>query len=272
MTGGRGVVRIDPRTDRIAERVRLSGGDLSAIAVGGGKLWLPDEREGVVWQIEPGPDPITRSINVGAGATTSPSVTAPPGPANYIDGTVSGSTRPRIVVTSVPVGAVQALAAGAGAAWVSTAAGARAGAMPAAACRELASGGRKPDVLIASDLPLQGPSGAGPAGDRRRDPLRARAARLPAGRFSVGYQLVRRLDRADRRLRGPPLRGERERVRARGAARGGDRSVQLVLRADRDPDPQPGAGRAAGMISPANTHPGPDPPVSEVGVVRRLPG
>jgi branched-chain amino acid transport system substrate-binding protein len=60
--------------------------------------------------------------------------------------------------------------------------------MPAAACRELASGGRRPDVLIASDLPLQGPNGAGPRAiaDAIRLVLERRA--FTAGRFSVGYR------------------------------------------------------------------------------------
>ena len=64
------------------------------------------------------------------------------------------------VTARIPVGAPQALAAGGGSAWVSVAGRTRAGALPASSCGEVASGGRKPDVLIASDLPLQGPFGA----------------------------------------------------------------------------------------------------------------
>jgi ABC-type branched-subunit amino acid transport system substrate-binding protein/DNA-binding beta-propeller fold protein YncE len=187
VTGGRDVVRIHPRTDRITERVRLSGGDASEIAVGGGKLWLPDEREGVVWQIEPGPEPIRRSIAVGAGVDYVAFGAGAAWVGNYIDGTVKRIDATTNRVTSVPVGAVQALAASASGTWVSTVGRPRAGAMPAAACREPASGGRKPDVLIASDLPLHGPSGAGPRAIADAIRLVLERRDFMAGRFSVGF-------------------------------------------------------------------------------------
>jgi branched-chain amino acid transport system substrate-binding protein len=88
----------------------------------------------------------------------------------------------------VPVGASQALAAGAGSAWVSVAGGTRDGVLPASTCSEVASGSRKPDVLIASDLPLQGPDGAGPRGmaDAIRFVLKDHG--FEAGEHVVGYQ------------------------------------------------------------------------------------
>ena len=86
------------------------------------------------------------------------------------------------------IGAPQALAAGAGAAWVSVAGGTTEGALTASGCGEVASGGGSPDVLIASDLPLQGPD----SGDARamegaiRFALERRGFR--AGDYTVGYQ------------------------------------------------------------------------------------
>ena len=106
-----------------------------------------------------------------------------------MDGTVSRiDPRTNTVTTKVPVGAPQALAAGAGSAWVSVAAGTKDGNLPAAACSEVASGGGKPDVLIASDLPLQGPNGAGPRQlvDAIRAVLQSHGFR--AGKYVVGYQ------------------------------------------------------------------------------------
>ena len=256
VTGGRDVVRIDPRTNRIAERVRLSGGDSSAIAVGGGKLWLPDEREGVVWQIEPGPDPIARSIAVGAGVDYVAFGAGAAWAGNYIDGTVKRIDAATNRVTSVPVGAVQALAAGAGGAWVSTVGRPRAGAMPAAACRELASGGRKPDVLIASDLPLQGPSGAGPRAIADAIRLVLERRDFTAGRFSVGYHSC-----DDSTAQTGNFEARRCAANATAYARA-ERLVAVVgpynsyCAQIEIPILNQAPGGPLAMISPANTHPG----------------
>ena len=97
------------------------------------------------------------------------------------------------------------------------------GTLPASACGELVSGGAEPDVLIASDLPLQGADGRVRA--RWRDAIRAVLTEhgFRAGRYIVGYRSCDDSTRADRQLRAAPLRRERERVRQRRAARGGDR-------------------------------------------------
>ena len=108
---------------------------------------------------------------------------------NWMDGTVSRiDPRTNTVTTKVPVGAPQALAAGAGSVWVSVAAGTKDGNLPAATCSEVASGGGRPDVLIASDLNLQGPDGAGPRQlvDAIRAVLQSHGFR--AGKYVVGYQ------------------------------------------------------------------------------------
>ncbi len=126
--------------------------------------------------------------------------------ANYVDGTVS-----RIDPTTnardgkIPIGAAQALAAGAGSAWVSTAGGTETGKLPDAGCGELASGARKPDVLIASDLPLQGAGGAArrAMADAIRFVLRRHGYR--AGQLHGRIPLLRRLDGPDRR-HGEPRR------------------------------------------------------------------
>ena len=99
--------------------------------------------------------------------STSRSATARSGPRTGTTARSRASTRATNAVTArVPVGAVQALAAGAGSAWVSIAGGARNGVLPASTCGEVAAGGRTPDVLVATDMPLG--SGAAPA--RARSP------------------------------------------------------------------------------------------------------
>ena len=90
-------------------------------------------------------------------------------------------------VDATPVGAVQGLAAGAGSAWVSTAGETSADGLPET-CGERLGGAAKPDVLIASDLPLQGDQGASARelADAIRLVLEQRDFR--AGKFAVGYR------------------------------------------------------------------------------------
>jgi len=186
---GPAVARIDPRTNQLGQTIRFGAQSTSGIAVGAGSVWATAEQEGVVWRIEPGPSPVTRTIDVGVGVTYVAFGAGAVWAANYIDGTVSRiDPRTNAVTARVPIGAAQALAAGAGSAWVSTAGGSEEGTLPASACGELVSGGREPDVLIVSDLPLQGGGGAGPRAmaDGIRHVLREHGFR--AGKHAVGYR------------------------------------------------------------------------------------
>jgi branched-chain amino acid transport system substrate-binding protein len=186
---GPGVQRIDPRTNRIGQTIPIGSGSTSGIAVGAGSIWATAEEDGLVWRIEPGPDSATRSIDVGVGVTYIAFGAGAVWTANFIDGMVSRiDPRTNAVTARIPIGAAQALAAGAGAAWVSTGGGTPEGTLPASACSDVVSGGRDPDVLIASDLPLQGPNGAVPRAmaDAIRFVLAQRGFR--AGRYTVGYR------------------------------------------------------------------------------------
>jgi ABC-type branched-subunit amino acid transport system substrate-binding protein/DNA-binding beta-propeller fold protein YncE len=186
---GPSVVRIDPRTNRPGQRIPVGAQEVRGIAVGAGSVWTTAEREGLVWRIQPGPSPVTRTIDVGPGVTYIAYGAGAVWAANFIDGTVSRiDPRTNSVTARIPIGAAQALAAGAGSAWVSTAGGTQAGGLPDTACGQLETGGREPDVLIASDLPLQGPDGTGPRAmaDAIRHVLRQRGFR--AGKYAVGYR------------------------------------------------------------------------------------
>jgi YVTN family beta-propeller protein len=152
------IARIDPRTNRMRQAIELGSNQLFAIAVGGGAVWATSE-EGVLWRVVPGRPPIERTIEVGAGARYVAFGDGAVWVANWNDSTVSRvDPATNQVAARVPVGAAQALAAGGGSAWVSVAGGSRSGVLPASACGELVSEGGRPDVLIASDLTLQGPS------------------------------------------------------------------------------------------------------------------
>jgi ABC-type branched-subunit amino acid transport system substrate-binding protein/tRNA A-37 threonylcarbamoyl transferase component Bud32 len=183
------VRRIDPRTNRLGQTIHIGSPAPDAIAVGAGKVWVSAPQEGVVWRVDPGPSPVTSTIRVGEGVTYIAYGARSVWAANYINGTVSRiDPRKSTVATQIPVGGTQALAAGAGDAWISSAGGYESGTLPASACGELESGGGTPDVLVASDLPLQGPGSAGPRAmtDAIRHVLRQHDFR--AGRFSVGYR------------------------------------------------------------------------------------
>jgi YVTN family beta-propeller protein len=160
LSGGNTISRIDPRRNRMRKPIELGSNRLFGIAVGGGAVWATSE-EGLLWRVEPGQPPSERTIEVGAGVRHVAFGDGAVWVANWNDSTVSRvDPATNQVAARVPVGAAQALAAGAGSAWVSVAGGSRSGVLPASACGELIAGGGRPDVLIASDLPLRGPSAA----------------------------------------------------------------------------------------------------------------
>ena len=184
------VLRIDPRTNKISQRIELATDDLTGLAVGGGAVWATDAEGGLLWRIEPGPDPTTRTIEVGLGATA----------VTYGDGTVwvTNFVRDEIVRVNARTnevtdtirlaGTPPSVATGAGAAWVSIAGISSGENLPASICSPVLAGGSDPDVLIVSDLPLQGAFG-----DATRvvaDAIRfiLRKHEFKAGSRSVGYQ------------------------------------------------------------------------------------
>jgi ABC-type branched-subunit amino acid transport system substrate-binding protein len=184
-----GVSKIDPRTNRVTQTVPVNANSLLGVAVGAGSVWAAANEEGVIWRIEPGRPAIARTIEVGRGVTFVAFGEGSVWSGNYVDGTVARiDPRANRVTGRTSVGAPQALAAGAGAAWVSVAGEATEGALTESACGQVVSGGGAPDVLIASDLPLQGPASSDPrAGvDAIRHVLEQRG--FKAGEHTVGYQ------------------------------------------------------------------------------------
>jgi ABC-type branched-subunit amino acid transport system substrate-binding protein/DNA-binding beta-propeller fold protein YncE len=183
------VMRIDPRTNRVARTLRVGSGGTDGVAVGAGSVWVMETEPGLLWRIEPGRPPIRRTIDVGPGASFVAFGDGAVWTGNYVDGTVARIDPGTNTVTArTSIGAPQAIAAGAGAAWVSVAGGTTEGALTASACGDVASGPGSPDLLIASDLPLQGPYSADPraAEGAIRYTLERRGFR--AGEYSVGYQ------------------------------------------------------------------------------------
>ena len=142
-----------------------------------------------MWRIEPGRDPVSRSIDVGAGVTSVAFGAGAVWTGNYIDGTVARvDPEDNAVTGKTPVDAPQALAAGSGGAWVSVAGRSTGGPLTAPACGPVEPGGADPDVLIASDLPLQGPASGDPRAMASAIRFVLERHGYRAGRYTVGYQ------------------------------------------------------------------------------------
>jgi ABC-type branched-subunit amino acid transport system substrate-binding protein len=182
------VTQIDPATNLALPPIDVGDANLAGIAVGGGSVWVTAEREGFVWRITPGATPDTTPIDVGSGVNYVAYGAGALWVANYIDGTLSRiDPGTNMVVARAAIGTAQALAAGAGSAWAATVGATRAGTLPVSACEDV-PGGARPDVLIASDLPLQDASDDSP-------PAMVAAIRavladhgFRAGKYTVGYR------------------------------------------------------------------------------------
>jgi YVTN family beta-propeller protein len=251
------VKRIDPRTNRVTQTIPIGANSLPAIAVGAGSVWATAENEGLVWRIEPGERPVTPTIDAGVGVSYIAFGDGAIWTGNYMDGTVSRiDPNTNAVTARVSVGAPQALAVGEGSAWVSVAGTAEDGTLPAFACGEVVSSGAKPDVLIASDLPLRGPQSAGPRA--MADAIRFVLERhdFRAGSHAIGYascddstaqsgtfELRRCAANANAYVYAEPL------VAVIGPHNSGCAIVEIPI-LNRAP------GGPLAMISPSNSHPG----------------
>jgi DNA-binding SARP family transcriptional activator/ABC-type branched-subunit amino acid transport system substrate-binding protein/streptogramin lyase len=182
------VVRIDPKTDRAGEPIRVNASSLAGIATGDGSVWASAPDEGVVWRIEP--DGLANTIAVGRGVVAVAFGEGALWAANYADGTIARIDPATNEVTTrkrMP-GNVQGIAAGAGSAWVSVGRETTGGPLSIPACGQPESGGKSPDLLIASDGPLQGQQA--PPARTVVDAIRfvLQRHRFQAGRYALGYQ------------------------------------------------------------------------------------
>jgi branched-chain amino acid transport system substrate-binding protein len=183
------VTRIDPRTNRPGQTIEVGASFLSDIALGAGSVWVSAPDDGVVWRIEPRPKPITRTIPVGQGAATISFADGALWVANFLDDTVSRidpATNAVTQTTTLP-GTLQGIAAVEGRVWVSVV-GTGPGVLPSSACTRIESGGREPDVLIASDLPLRGDAAPITRSMSAAILFILRSHGFRAGEHTVGYQ------------------------------------------------------------------------------------
>jgi class 3 adenylate cyclase/DNA-binding beta-propeller fold protein YncE len=188
VAGGPAIVRIDPRTNEAGRLIELGTDDLTGLAVGDGSVWATDLGQGVLWRIDPGPDPITRTIDLGFGVTAVAYGGGAVWVTNFVrDELVRVDARTNKVTARIPLaGTPPSVAATDTTAWVSIAGAPRGETLPASACGPVVTGSGRPEVLIASDLPLQAGDVLRVISDAIRFVLERRNFR--AGAHTVGYQ------------------------------------------------------------------------------------
>ena len=99
------------------------------------------------------------------------------------------------------------------------------------------------DLVISTDLPLQGASATQSERHQQVDPALPRSGGQQGGEVQHQAQDLRRLDRGEGRLGRRGLRQERDRPRGQHERGRRDGHVQLRLRQDRGADAQPGQHR-----------------------------
>jgi YVTN family beta-propeller protein len=186
---GTQVLRLDPRTNRVDFSYPLPAGP--GIAYGLGAAWVADPAQGLVWRIQPGPQVRVRSIaapsgvtavGVGGGKVWTASVLV-----NEVALIDPGSNR---VTSIIRINAPQDLATAAHGIWVTTGAPPRSsGPLSPSSCGPVVfPGPGSPRFIVASDLALHGVSGlsARPMAAAVEALIQQRGFR--AGRYTIGYQ------------------------------------------------------------------------------------
>lgn len=173
----------------MTQRIKVHGSGFAGIAVGAGSIWATDPIDGYVWRIEPGLHTVTSTIPAGFGVTNITFGDGVVWTANFIDGTVSriNPETNRVTPLTHLHGTPEGIAAHGGSVWTSTSGGARQDALPPS-CTPVEDGGRPSDVLIASDLPLQGAAGSTTRSMTEAIRFVLQRHHFRAGKFSVGYQ------------------------------------------------------------------------------------
>jgi branched-chain amino acid transport system substrate-binding protein len=189
------VLRLDPDTGALRERLTLQATHLDALAAGAGAIWATDSYDGTLWRIDPGARTTSRTISTGVGTDGVAVGAGAVWTINGVRGTLTrvDPRRNRVAATINLGGTPRDLDVSSDAVWVTVAgvqpvpaAGGRGPTpLPGSACGAvLAPRGRAPQYLIASDFPLQ--NGNPEDAEAVRFVLRRHGFR--AGRFRLGYQ------------------------------------------------------------------------------------
>jgi ABC-type branched-subunit amino acid transport system substrate-binding protein/DNA-binding beta-propeller fold protein YncE/tRNA A-37 threonylcarbamoyl transferase component Bud32 len=198
--GGHGLREIDPETNRADAPISPQTATPTAIAVGGGAVWVADPERGLVVRVDPGPPVQTSTIATAPEASTIAfsdgrvwAADALGGTVVAIDAATNRAIQPPIAIGGAP----QAVASSTGGVWVptigtrkpvpaTTATPAKGDVAGCGPVYQAASG--RPAILIATALPLHGPDA--PYGLAMASAVRFALQEhgFRAGRYTIGYQ------------------------------------------------------------------------------------
>jgi DNA-binding SARP family transcriptional activator/ABC-type branched-subunit amino acid transport system substrate-binding protein len=192
------LVQLDERTARVRRHVRLPAA-VDAIAVGDTTVWATAWAESKLWRVGGQGRGVPGAVEVGAGVTDIAPTRTGVWLANPIAGTVTRvDPRTMRVVSVFPVGgSPRSLAVDGAHVWIATAGRATAarpdvaGVKPLAAsiCEPVVAGnGGQADLLMVSDLPLQGDARLAAMQMEQAITFDLREHGFRAGRFRVAYQ------------------------------------------------------------------------------------
>ena len=192
------VVRLHERTGRPIARSRIPA-PVTSIAVGDDAAWVTSSADGTLWRVSGGPNPGLGSItlapgitDVAAGATAAWVVNPLAGTLSRVDMDTSTVTR-TVELEGVPY----AVAVDGETVWVANAPGpggvatknaAGIESLPARICEPVLAGADKPDMLLVSDLPLQGGIHITATQMAQAITFVLRERGFRAGKFAIAYQ------------------------------------------------------------------------------------
>ena len=267
--------RISPSTNGITANISLQTTGLDSIAVGGGDVWATSSADGVVWRITVAPQPVSRTIQLETGAAAVAYHEGSVWVANGVRGTVSRiDPATNAVVATVAVGNTPyGLAVDDGGAWVTVQGGGEAAAspstvegieaLPSSFCGSPVYGGEgTPDMLVVSDLPLQGGSRFTTVQMEQAIEYVFRQRGFQAGEHRVAYQSCDDSLASTGLFDFDKCAANAKAYAENRAGRRRHRNAQLGVRGGRDPRAQRGHGRAAGDDLAVELAPRPYPAVA----------
>jgi branched-chain amino acid transport system substrate-binding protein len=196
------VARLDQRTGAVLARTRVPATSVAGIAVGNEAAWVTSPSDGTVWRVVTDPEATLGAVDVGAGAGDVAAGDGSVWVANPLEGTVTqvSAETTAVVRTFELSGVPRSLAVDSGRVWVSLsnygtqAVKSRSDVsgltpLPATSCDPVVYGGEgKPDVLIASDLMLQGGARVQTTQMAQAIAFVLRRRGFRAGDFAVAFQ------------------------------------------------------------------------------------
>ena len=193
------VALLDERSGRAKARTRIPATSVTSIAVGDDAAWVTSGTDGTLWRVSGGRRPVLGSVDVGRGVTD---VAAGPDSV-WVTNPLAGTLTEIDAATVTPErtvdlhGVPDSVAVDGDTVWVSVVAGPSAAAtnevsgvqaLPSTACEPVVAGKGESDLLVVSDLPLQGGIRITATQMAQAIAFTLRAREFRAGRFRVAYQ------------------------------------------------------------------------------------